>query len=144
MRLPSVATVIVLSVTGCAGTAVTRDSMRPIPEHPPRAVGSPGLRGTEQAASRLTPDQQVAVIGEVVRRFYRPMMAQARWIDPQPLAHQRTRVADSLARTNENRAIAIVEAVGVRRVCPLTEANSQCRGLRGGVLRFSPVYVVGS
>jgi hypothetical protein len=144
MKSPSLATIIVLSVTGCAGTAVTRESMRPIPEHPPRAIGLPGMRGTEQAASRLSPEQQVAIIGEVVRRFYRPMMAQARWIDPQPLAHQRARSADSLARPNEDRAIAIVEAVGIRRVCPLTEANSQCRGLRGGVLRFSPAYVVGS
>lgn len=132
------------SIVACGGTAVTRESLRPIPEHPARMIGSPGVRGTEQAASRLSGEQQAVVIGEVVRRFYRPLMAQARWIDPQPLANQRSRVADSLAQRDENRAIAIVEAVGLRRVCPLTEANAQCRGLRGGVLRFSPAYVVGT
>ncbi len=133
-----------LAALGCAGTAVTRESLRPIPEHPPRVIGSPGMRGTEQAASLLTRDQQVVVIGEVVRRFYRPLMAQARWIDPQPLAHERSRAADSLAASDPDRAIAIVEAVALRRVCPLTEANAQCRGRSGGVLRFSPAYVVGS
>lgn len=89
-------------------------------------------------------DDQAAIVGEVVNRFYRPLMAQARWIDPQLLAHERTPAADSNARVDHERAFAIVEAIGLRRVCHLTDANERCRGLSGGVLRFSPAYAVGS
>lgn len=133
-----------LSASACSGTAVTRESFIPIPEHAPPASASPLVRGTAGAAARLPSEQRSEIIAEVVRRFYRPLMAQARWIDPRPLAHERTRAADSLSRPDENRAIAIVEAIGLRRVCPLTEANEQCRGLAGGVLRFSAPYVVGA
>lgn len=138
--------VLALCIAGaaCAGTAVTRETLRPIPEHPPSVDASPLVRGNEQAAARLSGEENVAIISEVVRRFYRPMMQHARWIDPQPLAHQRTRAADSLAMSNEDRAIAIAQSTGLRRVCPLTEANAQCRGRQGGVLRFSAPYAVGS
>jgi hypothetical protein len=131
-------------VVACGGTAITRESLRPIPEHPASPSASPLVRGTEQAAARAPGDQQVAIIREVVRRFYRPLMSHARWIDPKPLAHQRTRAADSLAAVDESWALAIVQAVGLSRVCPLTEANAQCRGRQGGVLRFSKPYVVGA
>lgn len=130
-------------VVACAGTAVTRDVLRPIPEHAPRAVAT-DVRGTAREAARVPLDQQYAILAEVVRRFYRPMMQQARWIDPRPLAHQRTSEADSLVKENPDWALAIVEATNVRRVCPLNEANSQCRGMNGGVLRFSAPYALGA
>src|SRR5687768_17182262 len=117
-------------VVACAGTAVTRDVLRPIPEHAPRAVAT-DVRGTAREAARVPLDQQYAILAEVVRRFYRPMMQQARWIDPRPLAHQRTSEADSLVKENPDWALAIVEAANIRRVCPLNEANSQCRGMNG-------------
>ena len=123
---------------------MTRQSFVPIPEHPPRASSRDDVRGTEAAAARIPIGEQYEIMGEVVRRFYRPMMQQARWIDPQPLAHRRTRTADSLVASDPDRAIAIVDAIGVRRVCPLNEGNEQCRGLGGGVLRFSSAYGVGA
>lgn len=129
---------------GCAGTAVTRESLIPIPEHLPRQSTSPTVRGTAHGASLIAPEQEFAILGEVVRRFYRPMMQQARWIDPRPLAHARTRQADSLEKPDGDWAIAIASAARVRRVCPLSEANEQCKGLAGGVLRFSPPYAVGT
>lgn len=129
--------------TGCAG-AVSRESLIPIPEHPPNQRMSPTARGTARDAERISPEQEIAILGEVVRRFYRPMMQQARWIDPRPLAHERTRLADSLEKPDHDRAIAIAQAARLRRVCPLEEANQQCKGLGGGVLRFSPPYAVGT
>ena len=143
MRASAHAVVLVI-LSGCAGTAVTRESFIPIPEHAPRIGARDDVRGSESAAARIPLDQQYEIMGEVVRRFYRPMMAQARWIDPRPLAHRRTLSADSLIAPDPDRAIAIVQAAGVRRVCPLNEANEQCRGLAGGVLRFSSAYGVGA
>lgn len=134
---------VLLLATGCAGTAVTREVLMPIPEHAPRAV-APDVRGTAREAARVPVDQQYTILAEVVRRFYRPMMQQARWIDPRPLAHQRTSEADSLVRENPDWALAIIEAANVRRVCPLHEANAQCQGMNGGVLRFSVPYAVGA
>ena len=128
---------------GCAG-AVTRESLIPIPEHPPNQQMSPTVRGTARAAERISSEHEFAILGEVVRRFYRPMMQQARWIDPRPLAHERTRLADSLEKPDNDWAIAIAQAARLRRVCPLDEANEQCKGLAGGVLRFSPPYAVGT
>jgi hypothetical protein len=133
-----------IGLAACAGTAMTRETLMPIPDHPMRRNASAHIRGTERDAARIAPDQEFTILGEVVRRFYRPMMQQARWIDPKPLAHERSRQADSLMRPDPDWAIAIVDAARVRRVCPLTEANEQCRGLSGGVLRFSPPYAVGS
>jgi len=127
----------------CAG-AVTRESLIPIPEHLPRQTTSPTVRGTAHGASLIAPEQEFAILGEVVRRFYRPMMQQARWIDPRPLAHERNRQADSLEKPDHDWAIAIAQAARLRRVCPLDEANEQCKGLGGGVLRFSPPYAVGT
>lgn len=133
-----------LLAASCVQTALTRDTLRPIPEHAPRADKPPHLRGTAQAASLLTENDHVAIASEIIRVFYRPMMTQARWIDPRPLAHERTILADSGAAPNQDRAIAIVEATGLRRVCPLTEANVQCQGRDGGILRVSPAYAVGA
>ena len=133
-----------IGLAACAGTAMTRESLMPIPDHPMRRNASEHIRGTERDAARIAPDQEFNILGEVIRRFYRPMMQQARWIDPKPLAHERSRQADSLMKPDPDWAIAIVEASRVRRVCPLTEANEQCRGLSGGVLRFSQPYAVGS
>ena len=146
MISPSRAFVVAFGVAaaGCAGTAVTRESFMRIPEHPARPHQAADMRGTSREAGRIAPDQQFEILGEVVRRFYRPMMQQARWIDPQPLANQRTRMADSLVPVNNDWAIAIVDAARLQRVCALTEANERCKGLAGGVLRFSPPYAVGA
>ncbi|MEX2151799.1 MAG: hypothetical protein WD825_00575 [Gemmatimonadaceae bacterium] len=130
-----------ITIAGCAG--YTRESLRPIPDHQTASAASLDVRGTEEAARRIASDQQMAIIVEVVRRFYRPLMGQARWIDPQPLAHRRTQSADSLIPADEDWAIAIVSSVALRRVCPLTEANAQCSGHPGGVLRFSAPYSTG-
>lgn len=134
---------VALIAGACVQTAVTRETLRPIPEHAARADKSPDVRGTAQAARRLPEDQQIEVIAQVVRVFYRPLMTQARWIDPRPLAHERTRLADSTREADPDWAIAISQATGLRRVCPLNEANAQCQGREGGILRFSPPYVVG-
>ena len=135
---------LAFGTVACAGTAVTRESFIPIPDHPPAARMAADVRGTPRAAARIAPDQQFQILGEVVRRFYRPMMQQARWIDPKPLAHQRSHRADSLMQPNEDWALAIVDAARVPRVCPLNEGHVQCQGLVGGILRFSPPYAVGA
>ena len=138
------APLLVLLSASCLQTAVTRETLRPIPEHAPRADKPSSMRGTEAAARRLPEAQQLEIIGQVVRVFYRPLMSQARWIDPRPLAHERTRLADSTAVPDPDWAIAIAQATGLRRVCPLDEGNAQCLGRDGGILRFSRPYVVGS
>lgn len=145
MRLSTTPPFILLCLAAsCVQTALTRDTLRPIPEHAPRADKPAHLRGTPQAASLLSEEDHVAIAGELIRVFYRPMMAQARWIDPRPLAHERTILADSAVAPNHDRAIAIVEATALRRVCPLTEANVQCQGRDGGILRVSSAYGVGA
>lgn len=131
------------AVAACAGTAVTRESFIPIPDHPAPASTRSDVRGSARAAARIAPDEQFLLMGEVVRRFFRPMMQQARWIDPRPLAHQRTAEADSLVPANEDWALAIADAARLQRVCPLNEGNVRCQGLAGGVLRFSPPYAIG-
>lgn len=72
------------------------------------------------------------------------MMQQARWIDPRPLANQRTAEADTLMSVNNDWAIAIADAARVPRVCSLNEGNVRCQGLAGGILRFSPPYALGT
>lgn len=136
--------ILLVSAVSCIQTALTRDTLRPIPEHPPRLDKPANLRGTAQAASLLSDETQVTIATEVIRVFYRPLMAQARWIDPRPLAHERTVLADSAVEPDYDRAIAIAQGAGLRRVCPLTEANAQCEGRDGGILRISPAYGVGA
>jgi hypothetical protein len=84
------------------------------------------------------------IIREVIRRFFRPLRGQARWLDPQPLAHRRTTAADSAMPREENWVLDIAMATGLSNVCPLTESNVRCRGLPGGVLRFSEPYLAGA
>lgn len=143
LRTPGLPALLTVA-TACATTAVTRESFVPIPDHPPRVTVRPDTRGMARDAARIAPDQQYEILGEVVRRFYRPMMRQARWIDPRPLAHERTRQADTLESASFAWAQAIVDAARVDRVCPLTDANARCQGLAGGILRFSRPYAVGS
>ena len=129
-------------VAGCV-TAVSRESIRPVPDHAIRADAGPYARGTIHDAARIPPDEEAAVVAQVVRRFYRPLMQQARWIDPRPLANERSAAADTAVALDLNWAVAIIEAADVRRVCPLTEGNESCRGLAGGVLRFSRPFGIG-
>lgn len=125
---------------GCA--ARPKDALRPIPDL--RASGADGVRGTASAAAAVSDGEQVAIIREIVRAFYRPTGGQARWIDPQPLAHRRSLEADSSSVPDDDWALAIVQAVGLGRVCVLDESDHECRGRPGGVLRFSRVYSAGS
>jgi hypothetical protein len=129
-----------VALAGCAGM-ITRQSMRPIPEMPPVAASE--TRGTAEAASRIGDEHQAMIIREVVRRFFRPLRGQARWIDPQPLSHRRSGSADSAMALEENWVLDIVLAIGLTNVCPLTEGNLRCRGMPGAVLRFSEPYWAG-
>jgi hypothetical protein len=124
-----------LSLVGCA---------RPyrIPDLAPGPVASPEVRGTQASARAISGEQQLQIVAEVVRSFFRPSLGQARWIDPRPLAHRRTRDADSAAPADEDWAEGIVQAAGLRRVCTL-DAGSECTGRAGGILRFSAPYAEG-
>ena len=133
------ATMIALLLCSCAGQSV-RETWYPIPEHETVRDVSP-VRGTE--ATVLPWPEQALILREVVRGFYRPMMGQARWVDPRPLAHRRTFTADSAMPPREDWGAAVVEAVGLTRVCLLAERDEACRGRPGGVLRFSIPYAVG-
>ena len=130
-----------VALAGCGAGMITRQSMRPIPEMPPAAA--PETRGTAEAASRIGDENQVMIIREVVRRFFRPLRGQARWIDPQPLSHRRSQGSDSAMALEENWVLDIVTAIGLSNVCPLTEGNLRCRGMPGTVLRFSEPYSAG-
>jgi hypothetical protein len=125
-------------LAACVAGTINRQSMRPIPEMP--SAPAPETRGTAEAASRIADEDQVMIIREVIRRFFRPLRGQARWLDPQPLAHRRSAAADSAMAREENWVLDIVMATGLSNVCPLTEANRRCQGLPGGVLRFSEPY----
>lgn len=138
------AVVLLFLVAAACSTAVTRESFIPIPDHGPAPSSQPHVRGRQRAAEILPGRDQLAIMGEVVRRFYRPMMQQARWVDPRPLAHERTRAADTMVAARPDWAIGIVDAARVDRVCTLTGGNARCQGLAGGVLRFSPAYGLGT
>jgi hypothetical protein len=134
------ATALAVLLAGCAGQSV-RETWYPVPEHETVREVSP-LRGSEAAA--LPWREQAVILREIVRGFYRPMRGQARWIDPRPLAHRRLASADSSMSPREDWGAAIVEAVGLTRVCLLAERDEACRGRPGGVLRFSVPYALGS
>ncbi|MFN2565124.1 MAG: hypothetical protein ABR499_08975 [Gemmatimonadaceae bacterium] len=139
-------TVIVAAfVTGTVSCAsrLVREARYPIPEQPPVQT-PPELRGDEAAAAALSWSEQIEIVREVVRSFFRPRMGQARWIDPQPLSHRRRSDADSLVPADAEWATAIADAVGLLRVCALGGSDAECRGRSGGVLRFSPPYAARS
>lgn len=120
----------------CAGRG--HMDLRPIPDRP-SPPATPTLRGTAAAERAIADDEQVEIIRDIVRGFFRPTRGQARWIDPQPLAHQRARGADSAAVPDVDLMTEIVRAVGLRRVCTL-DSDTECRGRTGHVLRFSAAY----
>lgn len=144
MRIRTLAITVLAGAVAACATAITRDTLIHIPDHTARRTASDLVRGTESEAARIPADQEFTIVAEVIRRFYRPMMQQARWIDPKPLANERTRQADSLVQPDHDWAQGIAQTAAVARVCPLTEANQRCRGLAGGVLRFSTPYAVGN
>ena len=139
MRFASV--LVATTLSACVAGGINRQSVRPVPELPP--APSSATRGTADAASRIADEDQVMIIREVIRRFFRPLRGQARWLDPQPLAHQRSVAADSAMPLEENWVLDIVTATGLSNVCPLSEGNLRCQGMPGGVLRFSEPYSVG-
>ena len=126
-------------LAGCAGH--TRESLRSIPDLAPDSAASE-VRGTAAAARSVPATEQIEIIGQLVRQFFRPTRSQARWIDPQPLAHRRATEADSAAVLDEDWGAAIVQSTGFRRVCVL-EDDAGCRGRPGAVLRFSAPYALG-
>ncbi|HVE80393.1 MAG TPA: hypothetical protein VNA89_16120 [Gemmatimonadaceae bacterium] len=141
-RLPRPIAILVaflaIGVTGCVRQAV-REHWYPMPELSP--VGTPPeVRGTEGAAAALPPAQRMVIVREVVRGFFRPRGGQARWIDPRPLSHHRLADADSRVQPDPSWADAIVDAVGLPRVCALDAEDPGCSGRPGGVLRLSAPY----
>ena len=129
---------VLVSLTAVSCATRPRDALNPIPDQPTAVADT--LRGTAALADMRDDGEPMAVMREVMRSFFRPTRGQARWIDPQPLAHRRTPEADSLAPVDEDWAIAIVQSSAVGRVCVLDETDHECRGRSGGVLRFSRVY----
>jgi hypothetical protein len=141
MRVAAIVAAAMLSACGGTISRQSVQSARPIPEMPPAAAAE--IRGTQEMADRISGEDEVLMISEIVRRFFRPLRGQARWIDVRPLAHRRTRAADSLAAADGGRAQAIVDGVALTTVCHLTEANARCQGRPGGVLTFSAPYALG-
>lgn len=140
MRVYAYLALLGAAALGCATRP--RDAIRPIPDQPSVSAGS--LRGSVAAADKVSEAEQIAVIRDLVRTFYRPTRGQARWIDPQPLAHRRTFAADSASVPDDDWANALVQAIALGRVCVLDRADHECRGRPGGVLRFSRVYSAAS
>jgi hypothetical protein len=130
--------IAVVLLAACAGRA--RDALHAIPDYTP---ASSDVRGTEAAARRVPPDDRSEIFAEIVRQFFRPTMGQARWIDPQPLAHSRARAADSAIVEGDDWSQGIMQAAHLGRVCALG-ADPECKGRPGTVLRFSPPYAVGA
>ena len=114
-----------------------------VPDKAPTEGLPPDTRGADSAAAAVSPEEQLQIYRALVRDFYRPTRRQARWIDPRVLPNRRTRAADSGATPDPEFASAIVEAVGLSRVCRADEKSSPCDGLQGGVLRFSTTYATG-
>jgi hypothetical protein len=133
--------VATFALLGCASSPV-RGVPRPIPDDS-RPVDT-HVRGTATAAASIAADGRLEIYRELVRSFFRPTRGQARWIDPQPLAHTRDRVSDSLAVEDYEWADEIVRTIGLRRVCALDTRDAECRGRPGGVLRFSAPYALSS
>jgi hypothetical protein len=141
--LRNIAPILLLcAIAACGAGTISRQSTRPIPELPTAAASD--VRGTPAAAALIADEDQVMIIREVIRRFFRPLRGQARWIDPQPFAHRRSAAADSAMPLEENWVLDIVTATGLSNVCPLSEGNLRCQGMPGGVLRFSEPYAAGT
>jgi len=130
--------VLLASIAACAG--YSRASLHPIPDLAVDSVAS-DMRGSADAARAISEPQQIEIAREVVRSFFRPTRGQARWIDSRILAHRRSGAADSAASADDDWADAIVQAVGLQRVCTL-DADAECRGRPGAVLTFSSAYLI--
>ena len=131
------ALVAMVSLTACVGRA--REALHPIPDYTPAASET---RGTAAAARTISTSDRQEIFAEIVRRFFRPTNGQARWIDPKPLAHVRTRAADSAAVEGDDWSGEIVHASRLGRVCAVGD-DPQCSGRPGSVLRFSQPYALG-
>ena len=140
-------------VLGCilllAALSVACGSKKSETRAAPAAVAS-SVRGTEEAADSVPEQVRTAVYRSLVRTFFRPVAGQARWIDPQPLGEKRGSADSAIHAVSDDElppdagwAAGIAEAVALERVCVLGGAEDACRGRKGGVLRFSPVYAAG-
>lgn len=111
----------------------------PVPE---RAPGDVQVRGTK--AQQLSLDDEAEIVSNIVRGFYRPIRGQVRWIDLQPLSHERSRAADAAMPANHDRAEALARAIGLPNVCVAGQQDgSPCASQPGGTLRFSSAYAEG-
>lgn len=129
--------IVCITLGACMGAGV---NTAPVPE---RATGDVHVRGTE--AQQLSVADETEIVANVVRGFYRPIRGQARWVDAQPLAHERTPSADAAMPANRERAEALARAIGHQRVCARPQQDaSPCANQPGGVLRFSPAYSAGA
>ena len=135
---PQLCALLLASVSACAG--YSRASLRPIPDLAADSVAS-DIRGSADAARAIPEPEQIEIAREVVRSFFRPTRGQARWIDSRILSHRRSAAGDSAASPDDERADAIVQAVGLRRVCTL-DADAECRDRPGAALTFSSAYLM--
>jgi hypothetical protein len=125
---------LLASVAACHGA---RPAAPPVPEI------EPVERGTAAAAAAVSPEDRLSIYTVIARNFFRPSGGQARWIDPRPLGHVRDPRADSLVASDIEWADGVREAIGHERICVLGMEDDGCRGRRGSLLRFSPVYADG-
>lgn len=125
----------------CASQPVGH-AWNPVPEVAPDS--STAMRGNAIAAGALSNADQLAIVSNVLRGFYRPLAAQARWLDPRPLAHVRSAAADDTVGADPDFADDVVGATKSARYCVLGSRDDSCRGKPGGVLRFSWPYRVGT
>ena len=127
--------IVAVVLAGCMGAGV---NTAPVPELAP---GDVTVRGSEANALSVTDESEI--VSSIVRGFFRPIRGQVRWIDQRPLADERSPSADEAMRAQQDRAEALVRAIGLPRVCVGPRDGSECANQPGGVLRFSPAYRTG-
>lgn len=144
MRLVSTRVALSASVLllGCASSHAAEREWHPVPDVPPDSAAS--VRGTADAAGKLTNDDQAEIVSRVLRTFYYPGDRQVRWLDPRPLAHVRTQAADDTVGADPDFADDVMASVHGQRFCILGGPEKNCKDRPGGVVRFSWPYRVGA
>ena len=136
-RVKTLNVLALVVLSSCMGARV---NTAPVPELPTTDVW---MRGTDAQAAQLSNDDEMEIISNVVRDFYRPIRGQVRWVSVLPLSHYRSAISDNGPRPDPDRAAALVRAIGLPRVCQVGALNTECEGIgSGGTLRFSSAYGV--